>query len=321
MTPVLVSIIGSLGLLIPDAPTRAITAPAGTADVMEVFAPVTFSRDEVVELVKKTGACIVWGGGLDVAPADDELIRIEKPLGIELYDKFIVSILAKKVAMGITHIVLDLPTGYDTKVEQDHEVPVIREKFISLAEQFGMYIEVVGRNPLSPDGRGVGPALEARDIMLVLEQDKERYMPLEGVTVNLAGKLLEICGHTKEGKGEDVARKQLVSGQALDMFKKIIAAQGGNPNITHDDIQLGDVIFVEYSEETGEVKDIENKVVKEISSALGCPHNKKAGVYFYKQVGDRVKKGEKLLKLYSTSTDRLETAKEVLKEKRMVIVK
>lgn len=321
VTPIVVSIIASLGLIIPDAPSRAITAPTGTADLMEVFCPVTFTRDEVVQLVKKIGACIVWGGGLDIAPADEELIRIERPLGIELYDKFIVSIMAKKVAMGITHMVLDLPTGVDTKVEHPNDIPVIKQKFFALADQFGMVIDILERHPLSPDGRGVGPALEARDVMLVLEQDQERYLPLESLAVKLSGRLLEIVGYSKEGKGESTARKQLESGKALEMFKKIIDNQGGNPGVTHDSIPLGDVIYVVYSEKAGEVKDIQNSVVREIAGILGCPHNKKAGIYFYKQVNEEVKKGEKLLKLYSTNTDRLEIAKEVLKEQEVVIIK
>jgi len=321
VTPILVAIVASLGLVIPDAPSRAITAPAGTADVMEVLCPVTFTRDEVVQLVKKAGACIVWGGGLDIAPADEALIRIEKPLGIELYDKFIVSILAKKVAMGINHLVLDLPTGVDTKVEYDHEVPVIRRKFLSLAEQFGMKIEVLGRHPLSPDGRGVGPVLEARDILMVLEQSPERYLPLEALAIQMSGILLELCGQSPTGKGEATARAQLISGKALEKFKQIIEVQGGDPKVTSQTLPAGDVIYVHYAEKTGEVADIDNKLVREVASALGCPHNKKAGIYFYKQIGEDVKKDDKLLKLYSTSTERLETAKQLLKTKDIIILR
>lgn len=321
VTPILVSIVASLGLVIPDAPSRAITAPAGTADVMEVLCPVTFTRDEVVDLVKKAGACIVWGGGLDIAPADEALIRIEKPLGIELYDKFIVSILAKKVAMGINHLVLDLPTGEDTKVEYDHEVPIIRRKFISLAEQFGMKIHVMGRHPLSPDGRGIGPVLEARDILMVLEQSTDRYLPLESLAVGMSGALLELCGHTKPGKGEEIAREQLVSGKALEKFKEIIKNQGGNPDVSSTELPAGDVIYVQYAQSPGEVVDIDNKMVREVASALGCPHNKKAGIFLYKQVGEAVKKEDKLLKLYSTSTERLDTAKQLLADKEIIILK
>ena len=321
VTPILVPIIASLGLVIPDAPSRAITAPAGTADIMEVFCPVTFTKDEVVQLVKKAGACIVWGGCLDIAPADEALIRIEKPLGIELYDKFIVSILAKKVAMGVNHLVLDLPTGPDTKVEYEHEVPVIRRKFITLAEQFGMKIEVLGRQPLSPDGRGIGPVLEARDILMVLEQSPDRYLPLEALAIKMAGTLLELCGHAKAGQGETLAREQLTSGKALEKFKQIIQTQGGDPNVTSQTLPAGDVIYVHYAERAGEVVDIDNKLVREVASALGCPHNKKAGIFFYKQVGEDVKKDDKLLKIYSTSTERLETAKQLLKTKDIIILK
>jgi len=320
ITPILVSIIGSVGLVIPDAPSRAITAPAGTADVMEVFCPVTFTRDEVVELVRRIGACIVWGGGLDIAPADEDLIRIERPLGIELYDKFIVSILAKKVAMGITHLVLDLPVGKGTKVEHDHDIPVIKRKFATLASKFNIILDILERRPLGPDGRGIGPALEARDIMFVLEQDQKRYLPLESISVKLSGRLLEICGYAKEGSGEKIARKQLETGKALDMFRKIIKNQGGNPDITHDSIPVGDIIYIAHAPVSGEVKKIDNKKIKEITTILGCPYNKKSGVYLYKQVNEEVRKGEDLLKIYATNSERLEAVKEFLKNEQVVTI-
>jgi hypothetical protein len=87
ITPIIVSIIASKGLIIPNTSTRAITAPAGTTDVMEVFCDMEFTKEEIENLIKKNNACMVWGGGLDLAPADEALIEIEKPLGIELYDK------------------------------------------------------------------------------------------------------------------------------------------------------------------------------------------------------------------------------------------
>jgi putative thymidine phosphorylase len=319
ITPIIVSIIASKGLIIPNTSTRAITAPAGTTDVMEVFCRVEFSKEEIEDLIRKNNACMVWGGGLDLAPADEALIEIEKPLGIELYDKFIVSILAKKVAMGLTHYVLDLPCGPDTKVADMDDVKIIKEKFEDLSKKFGIKIKVLSRKALGPDGRGIGPNLEARDILNVLQQNEDRYMPLEEIAISLAGELLELAGEAKEGKGYDSAKKELTSGKAYEKFKKIVKAQHGNPDIQPDDIKLGKIKHDVLAKSKGKVVDIDNSVVKEVSHALGTPTVKEAGIYIYKQIGEEYAADEKLFTIYTSSESRLDLALKILEVKKMLI--
>jgi thymidine phosphorylase len=320
ITPIVVSIIASKGLIIPNTSTRAITAPAGTTDVMEVFCEMEFSKEEITDLVRKNNACIIWGGGLDLAPADEALIEIEKPIGIELYDKFIVSILAKKVAMGLTHYVLDIPSGPDTKVHNQEDVHMIREKFEKLSERFGIKVKVVNRQPLGPDGRGVGPSLEARDILYVLQQKPDRYLPLEDVALMLAGELLELADEAKPGKGYDSAKKELTSGRAYKKFKQLIAAQKGNPDIQPEDIEVGDITHEFKAIKKGMIKDIENHVIKEVAHALGTPNIAKAGIFFHKQVGEKFNKDDTLFTLYTTSESRLELALQILELKEMVLI-
>ncbi len=319
ITPIIVSIIASKGLVIPNTSTRAITAPAGTTDVMEVFCNMEFSKDEIEDLIRKHNACIVWGGGLDLAPADEALIEIEKPLGIELYDKFIVSILAKKVAIGLTHFVLDIPYGPDTKVQNPEDVMVIREKFETLADKFGIKIKVITRQALGPDGRGIGPNLEARDVLKVLRQESDRYLPLEYISLSLAGELLELAEEAPPGKGYEIAHKELKSGKAYKTFQKLISAQGGNSEIKPDDIAVGDVSHDVYAEKSGLVRDIENSVIKEVSHALGTPNVKPAGIFLHKQVGEKFEKGDKLFTLYTTTDSRLDLAQKILKMKQIII--
>ncbi|MFW5720130.1 MAG: thymidine phosphorylase [Candidatus Dojkabacteria bacterium] len=319
ITPIIISIIASKGLVVPNTSTRAITAPAGTTDVMEVFCNMEFSLEEIEELIRKNNACMVWGGGLDMAPADEALIEIEKPLGIELYDKFIVSILAKKVAMGLTHYILDIPYGPDTKVQNPEDVQVIREKFEQLSEKFGIKVKVLTRQAIGPDGRGIGPNLEARDILHILRQDKDRYVPLEDTAINMAGELLELAGEAKPGKGYQVAHKELTSGRAYKKFQKIIEAQGGNPDITPKDIPIGDITHEFKADSDGMVSDIDNSVIKEVTHALGTPHLKKAGMYLHKQIGEKFKKDEKLFTLYTTSESRLDLAMKILEIKQIII--
>ncbi len=319
ITPIVVSIIASKGLIIPNTSTRAITAPAGTTDVMEVFCDMEFSKEEIVDLIRKNNSCMVWGGGLDLAPADEALIEIEKPLGIELYDKFIVSILAKKIAMGLTHYVLDIPCGPDTKVPNPDDVHIIRNKFEKLSAKFGIKVKVLSRQALGPDGRGIGPCLEARDILYVLQQRQERYLPLEDIALTLAAELLELAGEAKAGKGYEIAHKELKSGRAYAKFKKIIAAQHGNPDIQPENIELGEVRLDVRAKNNGIVKDIENSVVKEVTHALGTPNIKKAGIFLSKQIGEKFEKGDVLFTMYTTSESRLDLAKKILDLKEMFI--
>ena len=98
-TMILVPIIVAAGLTIPKNSSRAITSPSGTADTMEVVAPVTFSVSQIKDIVKRAGGCIVCGGHLGLAPADDVLIQVEEPLAFESFDKFIVSIMARSTAL------------------------------------------------------------------------------------------------------------------------------------------------------------------------------------------------------------------------------
>lgn len=318
ITPIVVSIITSRGLVVPNTSTRAITAPAGTTDIMEVFCDMEFTKDEIIELVKKNNGCMIWGGGLDLAPADEALIEIEKPLGIELYDKFIVSILAKKVAMGLTHYVLDIPYGPDTKVQNPQDVQLIREKFETLSEKFGIKVKVLTRQAIGPDGRGIGPNLEAIDVLKVLMQEKDRYLPLEDIALSLAGELLELAGDAKPGKGYEVAHKELKSGKAYKKFQKLIQAQNGNPDLTPEKIPLGEIRLDVKADKDGMVKDVENSVIKEVSHALGTPNVKNAGIYLHKQIGEKIVKGDLLYTLYTTTDSRLDLAKKILDMKTMV---
>lgn len=197
-TMIVVPIIASCGFKIPKLSSRAITSPAGTADVMEVLAPVNFTVDKVKHIVENVGGCVVWNGAMGIAPADDMIIRVEEPLSFESFDKIIVSIMAKKVAVGTTHLVLDIPVGHTMKIRHFSDGEKVAQKFKQLGFKFGMKIVADVNETLEPAGCGVGPALEARDVLYVLEQKKDRPLALESKALRLAGKLLNICFKEKQ---------------------------------------------------------------------------------------------------------------------------
>ncbi|MBI2405360.1 thymidine phosphorylase [Candidatus Gottesmanbacteria bacterium] len=316
-TMILVPIIAAAGFQIPKNSSRAITSPAGTADTMEVVAPVTFTPRAIERLVARAGGCIVWGGHLGLAPADDIIIQVEQPLAFESFDKIIVSIMAKKVASADTHLVLDIPVGPTMKIAHFKDAEIIAKKFTFLAKKFDIKV-IVDINQIRQNaGRGVGPVLEARDVFQVLEQDKNRPLALEARALRLAGKLLSLCFADTPGKkdviGEDVAREMLTSGKALSKMHEIIKTQGGNPHVESRQLKPGKFTHDVPSHQKGRVSSINNKQVTVICRILGCPTDKLAGMYVHRKLEEHVDKGDILCSLYSSDKWRLKESIETMK--------
>lgn len=320
-TMIAIPIVASLGIKIPKTSSRAITSPSGTADTMEVLAPVSFSAEEMREIVKKTNACLVWGGGFNLAPADDKILKVTEPLSMEPYDKMIVSIMAKKIATSITHLIIDMPVGPTTKVPNLKVANNIKEKFEYIAKKYGMKIKVVITQSSDPVGSGVGPALEARDVLRVLQQKENRPKDLEDKGVKLAGELLELCGKAKNNQGIIIAKKQLLSGAAWRKMSQIIEAQGGNPAIDSEDVTLGAIKFYVNSEKSGSITLINNKQISDLCRVLGAPGDKVAGIYLNKEIGDKIKAGERLFTLYARNESRMSLAKASIKKDSIFVIK
>lgn len=308
-TPILVPIIAASGLKIPKTSSRAITSPAGTADVMEVLAKVSFSPKEIEGIVKKVGGCMVWGGTVHLAPAEDELIEVGRAISFESYDKVVAAVMAKKIAAGATHLVIDIPYGEDTKIKSKADADLIEKKFLYISKRFGIKV-VVEKTAINwPIGNGIGPVLEARDCLRVLQQKENRPLDLEERSLRLAGSLLELCGKKRES-----AKKLLVSGRAFEKMKEIIAAQEGNPDVDSEELKPGRVRGKVQSPQGGIIKKIENRNIARLCRILGTPRDKKAGIYLKKKIGEMVNVGGVLFYLYSSDKMRLEKAKAELKK-------
>lgn len=318
---IVVPIIASLGLQIPKTSSRAITSAAGTADTMEVLASVTFRMDQIKEIVKKTNACIAWGGGTRIAPADDRIIKVSYPLSLEPYTKMIVSVMAKKVAMGVKRLVIDLPVGPSAKVRHIRDARQIEKKMKYLAKKFGMKIKVNINEALKPIGRGIGPTLEARDVLRVLQRKEHRPLDLEEKSLELAGELLDLVGYSRRGEGYDAALASLRSGRAWKKMQEIIRAQGGKSNVDSEEIVLTDKILKIKAGTSGQIVGVDNRVLVEICRTLGAPTCKIAGIYLNKVMGDRVLKGDTLFTMYAESSDRLELAQKALEQKEIFKIK
>ena len=316
-TMIIVPVIAAAGFTIPKTSSRAITSPSGTADTMEVVSPVTFTIPQIQHIVEKTGGCIVWGGHMGLAPADDILIQVERPLAFESYDKIIVSVMAKKVASGANHIIIDLPVGPTMKIQHFKDAEMIAKKFEMLAKQFKVKMIFDINEARQNAGRGIGPVLEARDVFQVLEQLPERPLALEAKALRLAGKLLTLCYSDMKGKnnidGEVVAKEILTSGKALAKMREIIKAQGGHPDVTSSKLLPAKEKFEIKAAKKGMISSMNNREISVICKVLGCPVDKRAGMFLNRKLEEKVDKGDILATLYSSDKYQLKEAIETLK--------
>jgi len=290
-----VPIVAAHGMLIPKTSSRAITSPAGTADTMEVLAKVELSPAELHRIVRSERGCLAWGGTAELAPVDDILIAVERPLGIDAMGQMVASILAKKLAAGSTHLLVDIPVGPTAKIHSERSALQLRKLFEYVGDRCGIHLEVTITDGRQPVGRGIGPVLEARDVMQILESDPQAPGDLRQKALHLAGRVLEFDPDVRGGRGFAIARDILESGRALSKMRAIIDAQGKQPERP----RLGPLTHEVVAERAGVVSAIDNYRMNRVASLAGAPMDQGAGVDLLKKVGDEVAEGEPLYRLHA----------------------
>lgn len=308
VTLLIVPIIASAGLLIPKTSSRAITSPSGTADTMEALGcDVTFTAEELVEITKKIHGMIVWGGGFNLAPADDILIKdVEFPLGVNPTSMMLASIMSKKLATGINFLVMDLPTG-TTKIKDIGTGQALGREFAELGRRLDIRVESGITFGASPVGHTIGSALEAREALETLENPIHGPSSLVEKSCELSGILLEMGGKALRGQGRELAKQILYKGKAFEKFREILEAQGGNYDLSIDDIPIGQHYVEILAQSSGWIVNIDNVKMSEIARTAGCPKDKGAGVMLLKKKV-AIKRGESLIRIHSSSESRLTAA-------------
>lgn len=307
-TPLIVSIIAAAGYKIPKTSSRAISSPAGTADTIEVLADVEYSAAEIKELVDRVNGCMTLGGAVNLAPADDEFIRVRKSLGLDPLELVLSSVMAKKKAVGSDTVLIDIPVGEEAKTKSEKEAVKVADSFEKLGKRLDMDVVTFISDGSKPIGRGIGPALEARDVLRILES-KGRRGPrdLKEKVLKMSNILLDEVGY--EGDAEEI----LETGRAYEKIKETIEAQRGHI-FRSEKIEIGKHKKVINSKKEGKIRKIHNFPINEIARTAGCPKAKKAGIYLHKSIGENVKRGDKLFTIYSENKNRLTKASEEAKE-------
>jgi len=311
-TMIVVPIIAAAGIKIPKTSSRAITSPSGTADTMEVLCNVSFSPKKLPKIMKDVGGFIIWGGGqVNLAPADDKIIKVEHPLSIDAEGQMIASIMAKKASVGSTHLLMEIPYGKGCKVETPAKAKHLEKQFVKFGKLLGIKTNVMIVDGSQPVGNGIGPVLECKDVLNVLMNDPKGPQDLKIKSIHMAGQLLEHCGKAKKGKGHEKARQLLEDGSAYEKFAQMVKAQGGRM-IKPEKLRVGRHVFHYRAKKTGKIKHIDNVSIARIARVAGAPHDPEAGIYLYKRRGDKVSKGEVLFKIFSDNPEKLQYSIDLL---------
>lgn len=302
VTPIIIPIIAAKGIKIPKTSSRAITSPAGTADTMEAICEIDYSLEEIREIVEETNGCLVWGGSVKLSPVDDKIIRAENPLSLDPEGQVVASVLSKKKAAGSNTVVIDIPYGEGAKIGNIEEARSLAIDFKKIGDYMDMDVECTITKGDEPIGKGIGPALEIRDCLQVL--NGEGPEDLRNKSVRLSNVLLEMCGE------EPNAGEIIDSGKALEKFREIVEIQEGIENVSEEDVELGKHTKEIRAKKDGVIHNIDNKKIADIGSRTGAPKDKGAGLYLHKKKGDKVSKGDLLMTLYANNEKKLAKAVE-----------
>jgi thymidine phosphorylase len=262
---------------------------------MEQLCRVDLTAHEMRAAVHSAGGCIAWGGHVNLSPADDILISVERPLGVDTPEQMVASILSKKLAAGSTHLLIDIPIGPTAKVRSLDQAHRLRKLFEFVGSSFGLTVDVILTDGSRPIGRGVGPELEIRDVLAVLDREPDAPRDLRDKALRLAGQLLEFDPGMRGGEGESRARDLLDSGEARAALDRMIEAQGPSGR----DRSLGGLVHEIPAPAGGVVKAIDCARIGRIARLTGAPTDPGAGVLLLKQVGEKVRKGEPLCRIHA----------------------
>ena len=299
-TPIVVAIVAACGLTIPKTSSRAITSPAGTADTMETLAPVELDLATMRRVVGREGGCVAWGGAVRLSPADDVFISVERVLDVDTEGQLIASVLSKKIAAGSNRVVLDIPVGPTAKVRSEEAGRGLAGRLTAVAAHFGLEARCIQTDGTQPVGRGIGPALEAIDILAVLQNAPGAPQDLRRRACLLAGAALELGGAAAEGEGAVLAERVLADGRAWTKFQAICEAQGGMRIPPRAALQ--EPITATKS---GRVININNRKISTLAKLAGAPDVKAAGLTLQVRLGDEVAAGAPLVTVHADSQGEL----------------
>ena len=311
ITPIVVSIVASEGLTIPKLSSRAVSSACGTSDFVDTFCNVEMDTRALMKAVADVGGVFACGNE-DYAPVGGKIIKAERPMGIDPRPTMMASIMSKKVALGTTHLLMDIPMGDGSKVPDMEAAKSFSDAVIDLGTILGIHVECAITRAEEPVGRAIGPILEAKECIEALE-NREGDPTVVGKACGLAGIVLEMAG---DEDGKKRAREIFRTGRAHEKVLEIVEAQGGSRTLSSQDLVPGSFWKDVHAKRTGFVQEIDNAGLVAIAKGAGAPADVGAGVCLLHKKGDRVNEGDVLFRIYAESQGKLDRAVESARSRR-----
>jgi pyrimidine-nucleoside phosphorylase len=305
---VVVPLVAAAGVPVAKLTGRALGHTGGTADKLESIPGMrlNLSEEEFIAQVKRIG-CAIAVATEDIAPADKKIYALrDKTATIASIPLIVSSILSKKLAGGADAFVFDVKFGDGAFMRQFEDAKTLAEALVRIAKLAGKKAVAVLSSMEQPLGRAIGNAVEVAEAIDVLKgngPDDVRELCLA-----VAAQMLWLGGAvTNPEEGRSKAMELLQSGAALEKFRQLISAQGGDASIVEDPTKLPQPSYqVEVqAEQSGVIAKIATRKLGLISGQLGATRmgaeqiDPSAGIIVMKKVGEPVESGETLAILQS----------------------
>ena len=292
--PSVLAIILAAGMMMPKFSNYAVTSYSSTVDVMSTFCAVDLSEKDIRRVIDANKGCLVSSANFRFSAANNRLIGVERGLGINTFPQIVSSTLAARKALGVTHVLVDIPVGPFCKVKTMTEALHLKKLFEYVADSLGMVLNIALTDGTEPVGNGIGPVLEARDVMNVLRCSADAPEDLREKSLFIAGRILEFNPAVKGGEGYRQAQHLLGTGKALEAFTKIIFDQG---KVSAE--ALAPLCREVLAPKDGIVGGFDAAHLQKIALATGAPRDKGCGLDLIAKSGEEVQTGDLLYRIYA----------------------
>jgi len=316
---VLAPLAAACGVSVPMMSGRGLGHTGGTLDKLESIPGfrVKLSEAEFRTALKNVG-CAMIGQTAEVAPADRVLYALRDVTAtVESVPLITASILSKKIAEGISALVMDVKCGRGAFMKTIGEARTLAESIQSVGTTNGLRMETLITDMDVPLGCSVGNALEVREAIDVLHGSGPA--DLREICLVQAAAMVRLAGLTEsESMANEIVRKALDGGMALDRFRRMVEQQGGDPKCVDDPNRLPtapdrSTIVVERS---GFVVDLDPYAIGVVAMKLGAGRGKvddavdhAVGVIVVKKPGERIERGEPIFEIHHRGERGLQDAR------------
>lgn len=316
-------IAAAAGVPIAKMSGRGLGFTGGTVDKLSSIPgfKIELTSEEFINQVNKIGISIISQSG-DITPADKKLYALRDVTGtVDSMSLIASSIMSKKLASGSDGIILDVKCGKGAFFKKEDDAIKASEMMIDIGESAGKKVAVVISSMDQPLGRAVGNTLEVMEALDVLKGVGDS--DITEISLELAGIMIYMSGIADDlSEGREIASDVLYSGKALDKFRELVKAQGGNSQIIDDYSIFG---IARYSrsveaEDIGYISLLDAETIGKASqlSGAGRVHKEdeidfQSGIIIYKKLGEQVAEGDKVIEIFSNDEDKLNKAFEIAK--------